>query len=525
MSIRQHAARVALLMAVSAGMQAWLVAHTEILFADGLRYIAQARQLDEGHWSDALVRAVDHPVYPAAVAAVHRGLIDGSSPQDWQLSAQAASALFGVLIVIPIYLVGLELFGATSAWLACIFVTLTPLWGHVFADALSESTCLFFWTFGLWTALRFLREGRFFWLPLTILAGGLSYWTRPEGALLPAALAATLLMMPFSRSIRLHWPRWWAAVGLLVIGPALVIGPYLALRGGVGTKPAVARLLGLAPKSAALAVERERPLDPDQSMLKTAILAARATALAVGGATSWPLVPLALLGFLTASRGSDEEPSYRARRRLLLAILLAASLLALMRLHATGGYCTPRHAMMPSLVLLIAAAGAVARIVGNWHIDGARLGLGEGTFHAGPAAWAAVVVALFAINAGGLFAPINRGMRGYRDAGEWIAAHVPAEARVVDVTGWTQYYSGRPGYTFATLIAAPGDPALRWVVVRDAHLHGPWDYCTKLRALVDGLEPVESYPPVHKKGYAQVYIYDRLSPRRSVAHADVDASR
>ena len=40
-------------------------------------------------------------------------------------------------------------------------------------------------------------------------------------------------------------------MAFLVLGPLLLVGPYVALKGGLGTKPAVARLLGTAPKSAA----------------------------------------------------------------------------------------------------------------------------------------------------------------------------------------------------------------------------------------------------------------------------------
>src|SRR5208337_1599465 len=66
------------------------------------------------------------------------------------------------------------------------------------------------------------------------------------------------------------------AVLLLIAGPLLVAGPFVALKGGIATKPAVARLLGLAARSSAMAVERERPLDPGQSTLTTYVVAGRA---------------------------------------------------------------------------------------------------------------------------------------------------------------------------------------------------------------------------------------------------------
>ena len=44
-----------------------------------------------------------------------------------------------------------------------------PLMGGIVANVLSESSFLLFWTWGMWAAVRFLREGRFLWLPLACL--------------------------------------------------------------------------------------------------------------------------------------------------------------------------------------------------------------------------------------------------------------------------------------------------------------------------------------------------------------------
>ena len=114
----------------------------------------------------------------------------------------------------------------------------------------------------------------------------------------------------------------------------------------------------------------------------------------------------------------------------------------------------------------------------------------------------AVLAGLVAINAGELLAPINAGWGGYRAAAEWLAkqVNVPPDERVVDVTGWTLFYGERPGYTFANLVEAPADPDLRWVVVREAHLHGPWAYCEQIRSLVAGLQPVARSPRIPGAG-------------------------
>jgi hypothetical protein len=100
-------------------------------------------------------------------------------------------------------------------------------------------------------------------------------------------------------------------------------------------------------------------------------------------------------------------------------------------------------------------------------------------------------------------------MDGYRQAGYWLAAHLGDGGRVVDVTGWSQFYGLRDGYTFENLVAAPADPSARWVVVREAHLRGPWEYCGRLRALVDGLEPVEVFRSSARHRLTRVYLFDR----------------
>jgi hypothetical protein len=517
----QHARRIGLLMLLAAGLLGWLSAHTEVLFADGLRYIDQARRLDGGAWGDGLVGSVDHPVYPIAIAAARR-LIGGSGPEDWQRAAQAASITAGVLLVVPVYLVAAEVFGGPCAWLACLLFFAVPLTGHVLADALSESTFLLFWTWGLWAALRFLKEGAFGWLPLTIGFGALAYLTRPEGLLLPAALVATLLLIPLTRSTRLYWPRWWAAIGFLVIGPACLVGPYVAIKGGLGTKPAIARLLGTAPNSPPNAVERRRPLDPNQTTARTYYLATKAMFEAVRDAVTVPLLPLALIGLIIPRRDGP-----RARYRLLLGIIGVVSILALIRLHATGGYCSPRHAMVLATLLISAAAHGLDRALGAISIPGEWLGLGEGRFTAGPAVWVLVLGGLFSWYSPDLLAPINEEFGGYRAAAEYIAKYDPTPGRVADVTGWTQFYTDRPGYTFANLHEAAGDRELHWVVARDAHFRGPWLYCEQLKALTSGMTRVAAFPDAPNPRRAQIFVFERrdLAEARGAQPAAVSVRR
>lgn len=505
----QHCVRIGFLALLAWALLGWRAMKTEILYADGLRYIGQARVIERGSWARGLIRSTDHPMYPVAIAASHAALVRGERPEDWQAAAQAASVLAGVLLSVPLYLVALELFGGPSAWLGVLLFYLAPGISPILADVLSEGTFLLFWTWGLWAGLRFLREGRFGWLPLMIGCGGLAYLTRPEGLLLPAAMASTLLLMPLLQSTRLNWPRWCAAVGFLVVGPMLLVGPFVALKGGLGTKPAIQRLLGTAPRSAADAVERARPLDPDQTELQTFLKAAKAVWESVRDIVSIPLVPLAVVGVVLAVRSGSAQ----SRVWLLMAVMGSAALLGLWRLHVTGGYCSPRHAIVFAVVLIPAAGHAVCRLLGAVSIPGRVLGLGEGRFSAGPAVWVVVLLAYAGWAAPSLARPVNGDLAGYRQAASWVSEHLPPEGRVVDATGWTQFYASRPGYNFGNLRDAPSDPNLRYVVIREAHLHGAWWYCDVMRAIIQSREPIAVFPEHPRKGQARVFVFDRTSPQ------------
>ena len=494
-SLAGHVARVVGLMVLSGVAFGWLAAHAEILFADGLRYIAQAKQFSSGSWLDVLRRGIDHPVYPFAVSVMHGLLGLSEAPEAWQRAAQAASVAASVLLAIPLYLLVRELFGDRLAFPSCLLFYGMPLSGHVFADTLSESTFLLFWTAGLWASLGFLRSGRVRYVPWIVIASALAYLTRPEGLLLPAALLGTIALCPrwvFAGLGR----RGVAVLALLVVGPVCLVGPYVVMKGGLGTKPSIARLLGTAPKSAAHAVERQRPLDPGQSVAKTYILAGRAAFKAITESITWPLVPFFVLGLIVLR---PREASARQWR--LLAVIGVASVLALIRLHATGGYCSPRHAMILMIVAIPTAASGFAWILDGltgaspvWH----RLG------------WAAALALLVVGQRSELLLPVNAGLGGYREAGRWLATHSREGGRVVDVTGWSQYYGGREGYTFENLIAASSDRAARWVVAREAHLKGPWEYCARLRALVEGLPPVAEFRGTSGDARpTRVYLFDR----------------
>jgi Dolichyl-phosphate-mannose-protein mannosyltransferase len=510
----KHVYRIIILILGSTVLLGWVIKHSEPSSSVGLRDIHQAEQFDRGAWRDGLSRGIDHPLHPVLIVAAHH-LVGGEGPGSWQRAALVLGLSCGVLLVIPIYLLTLEVFGSETAWLACLVTIANPIMGYIVLNVLSESTFLLWWTFGLWAAVRFLREGRFLWLPLAIGFGALAYLTRPEGMLLPLALAASLLILPVLRATRINWPRWWRALAFLAGGLVFLVGPYIALKGGLGTKPPIAQVLGLAPEAQPLALEREAPVPPGRTAIETYKVATTRVLEVFRDAVTLPLLPFALVGIVMAAG----NPA-RARAALFLAIVLAASAVALVRLHATAGYCTPRHALVPGMLLSLAAAHAITEIVRRISVPGRWVGVANERLRPGPAVWAVLLALLVVFPSIRDLGPSNPGPYSiYHHTGEWLAQNTLGHEQVLDLTGWSLYFSGRTGYNFADLYEAPADPRTRWIVVRLGQTDGPWPYCQVIRELIGGRQPVAQLPAAATAHQLKIQIYDRYVPETQTADA------
>jgi 4-amino-4-deoxy-L-arabinose transferase-like glycosyltransferase len=500
----QHAIRVVLLMAATAALLSWDLRHTEASSSDGLRSIRQAEQIDRGAWRQGLIGSIDHPLHPLGIVAMH-GLVGGSGPISWQRSAVALAYACVVLLVLPVYLLTRDVFGDRSAWLGAFVIAIHPVLGQVVANVLSESSFLLFWTWGLWAAVRFLREGRWFWLLLSVALGVLAYLSRPEGLLLPFALATTLALLPLHPEARIHWPRWRASLAMLVLASVALAGPYMILKGGMATRPAVARVLGLAPSAHPDSLEREAPLPPDQTVLQTHALAAGRMLRVIGDVVPFPLVILAGIGLVMMPPG----PS-RTRTRLFFGIILISSCLGLVRLHATGGYAATRHGLIPGTLLLLAAAHGLTALADRISIPGAWLGQARERYRPGPAVWSVVVAALIVAPRLGRSACTTPGPYNvYQDASAWLRQNSAAAESVLDMTDWSLYFSGRPGHCLAEFHEAPLDPALRWVIVREPQLSGHRNYARVLRDLIGDRAPAVMVRLRPQPGQLQLLIYDR----------------
>jgi hypothetical protein len=281
-------------------------------------------------------------------------------------------------------------------------------------------------------------------------------------------------------------------------------GPFMALKGGPGTKPAIARVLGLAPASHPQALERERPLPLDQTSLTTYLLATGRMTRVIRLALTTPLLLLAFLGLWIA----PAVPS-RARVSLFFAVILLASAVGLVRLHATGGYCTVRHALVPAMILTLSAGCGLTWLLGRISIPGQWFGLAQERLRPGPVLWAAVLlILLLPLGSRSLAHSQATPFDVYYDAGAWLARNTVDAESILDLTDWSLYFSKRAGYRFAHVYDALDDPNVRWIVLRKPHLEGHWLYSKAVRELVAHRRPVALLPADPLPGQLQLQIYD-----------------
>ncbi|MGH9676489.1 MAG: glycosyltransferase family 39 protein, partial [Candidatus Acidiferrum sp.] len=158
---RSDFAKVMLLVGIVLGMRVWQLTHTAVTARDSIGYIRIAWRLEHGDWLKVLPRAPQHPLYPMAILAMSlpvRHFLPNDLPQAMQLSAQLTSALASLLLILPMYLLGRELFTRHIAFWGCLLFQCLPSAGRVMGDGLSEPLFLLCTVSSLYLAVRALRD-------------------------------------------------------------------------------------------------------------------------------------------------------------------------------------------------------------------------------------------------------------------------------------------------------------------------------------------------------------------------------
>jgi 4-amino-4-deoxy-L-arabinose transferase-like glycosyltransferase len=443
-----------LLLAVAAAIHVWLIAHTEVTARDGVGFIRYAWQLQSQPWLQVLRDNPHPPLYPLTILAVSypvRSLVTGTDQAVMQLCAQLASSLAGILLVVPMFFLGRQLFDRRVGFWAAMLFQCFPACSRVLADALSEALFLFLTAAALVLAIQAIRSNRprrFAW---SGLFGGLAYLTRPEGVLV---ILAPMILFSAAQIIP-GWRRPWrqtltAAISLLL--PALALGiPYVAVIGQFTNKTTGQGIL-----------HASLPEKQPDSSVGARVPVATASVLAIYGRESkgfdflnhhlWCLTAVgteivkgyhyiawfpALLAWIYFRRQFGEHPE-----AWVCWVLVALHVLLLWRVAYVAGYVAERHSLLIVMSTLPWAVAGITIIAG--HLGALGRWLARPWIPAAGPIWALFI--LLALAASGLpktLEPMHTNRAGFHAAGLWLSDHVQPGDRIIDPFSWTEYYAGQ----------------------------------------------------------------------------------
>jgi hypothetical protein len=488
--------RLAVLAAVSVAVHGWLIGHTAVTARDGLGFARYALAIQSPHASvvpwDAsrtaldVIKSQEHPPgYPVAIwltAKFVRHLTPLPLPDSTLLAAQLVSAIAGVLLVVPTYLLGRMLFGRNVGFAAAVLFQVLPVPARITSDGLAEGLYLLVSATALVFGVRAVRRpgvGGFLLCGLTCGAG---YLVRPEGLMVAVAVGAVAAWLGFTRK----WPRDLTLGRLiaLAVGVALVAGPYMLLIGKLTNKPGApvpnfispreqmgkahfgATLPGVG-RGAVFAAWWQIPSDAGPvGVVRPAVVGILEE---TGKGLHYAAAGLALLGLFALRRRIAAEPGLGV-----LLALVGLNVLVLLGLGATGyyvrgkhtGYVSERHTVLIVMVGCLFAAAALQSF-SAWTGRGPRLGR---------LAAAGLLVLLVGTALPSTLKPLHPHREGYKHAGRWLKQQHTAwlaenEARppeqreqppgVYDPFEWSDWYSERTLYTKQL----PANPDLAYAVI------------------------------------------------------------
>jgi 4-amino-4-deoxy-L-arabinose transferase-like glycosyltransferase len=213
--------RVVGALAAAAGLiRLYLVLTSFCIAADGVAYIAMAREFHAGRAHRALAW-VFSPLYPWLISITYRAI------PNWELAGELLSMAFGTAGVVLLYYLMREVYGRRGvAAGAAALAAIHPMLAGYSASVRTEAGYIALVTAALWFLVRGVERKRIASVAAAAMLCGLAYLYRTEGIGVPALSAVILAAGP------LVWRRWtprWGlgATAVLVATFLLVAAPYL----------------------------------------------------------------------------------------------------------------------------------------------------------------------------------------------------------------------------------------------------------------------------------------------------------
>ena len=420
-----------------------------------------------------------------------------------QWSAQIVSALAGVLLVIPMYFLGKQLFGKTVGFWGALLFQCMPVSGHILSDAVSESLCLCCSAWALWLGMLAVRGNSIWPYGLCGLLTGMAYLVRPEGLLVLPAVGCVMLVS----NGYLSWKHSLKNGCGLALSFLIVTTPFMLAIGGITNKPSAQYLSGEdgMPGQVPSAGLADRHLfavriDADGTFSQRMIRGARGVLdELIHTFHYWGALPL-LLGVWIFRERIRKNPSAWV---LMLLFLFHGGLV--WWLAVKRGYVSDRNVLVLVMTGIFLSVATMVKC-GQW-VKLPKFGL--------------VLVLTLLVLAGLVktVQPLHANRAGHHAAGRWLASHVPATSTIVDDHCWARFYANRLssvhfmdntisseiGYVVISRVGKRGDPTTRRLIPEE-----------ELRAR--GGRVVFHWPRADEPDQAQVLIYELPGSGKGKGH-------
>jgi len=498
------------LLLITLTLRVVMLCRTEVPARDSIGYIRYALEFERPDltWGDVLRKNHQHPGYPLIVLGVSypvRYFLGGITPYSMQLSAQIASGLAALLLVVPMFLLGKLLRDRWLGFWAALLFQFLPVVSHILADGISEAAFLLWCVWSIYFGCRGLQGGGSRQFALCGLFSGLAYLTRPEGALVLVATGLVFAGMQVLPAWRQAWSRWLRQAAALML-PALTLGSiYLGATGHFTNKPSVKDML----TTRTTAPDTPDPVAQSSPLFAAFIKSASATVWqrfsgAVLELGTEIVTGLHYLWAIPAALGM-----YWQRRRFrtlpaswLLTALCFLYMAVLVRLGMREGYISNRHVLIVVMCGTYAAVWALCdwpqRLPGSFFTRGATVFSLAGLL-------LAVATCLPKT-----LQPLHGNRAGHHAAGLWLAGRVHMGDEVKDDHCWAHFFAGQ---VFIETIPVPHtDHDQRYTVIsrsRDPENHRRQDDEEKVAAHAT---MVYHWPEDRPLENAKVVIY--AAPRR-----------
>lgn len=500
---RSQAGALLAVLLVALGVRACMVARTEAIAQDGVRYLYMAREFGRVGLAGSVERYQYHPGY-SAVVALAAWATGAEFPHGWIRAAQWVSVFMSMVTLSGLYVIARVAFGHRIGLLTVLLLGLSGPYARISCDVLSDPTAaamvVLSAALGL-GAVKALRSGSgwtLLWAGGAGLAVGAGYLTRPE-AILGGPVVAVLLLSVRGLSARGRAMQLGALAILAVAALACVV-PYAAAIGGFTQKKGLSDLAlsgGSGPLLAAAA---------GGGGAHTYLEAVWRGVDRLRASLGTPIAALALITWLTwAARGifhfrlSDASVIRPTRDGIIVMFLPAAVMVPLvisMEIAQGGRYISSRH-MLLACLFLAPCTGAGVITLAEWTlalVGAMRLRQIPWVSVWG---WSAGIAVALMFQA---FPILHRGKGCFRQAGTAIRERFAGQPVLTDDPR-VALFAGAPGDQFFT------DPAMPWLAAS-----GDLASVERLTARAQHSRDGRRYAAIALSGQAGARIAPKLPP-------------